>query len=501
MQESDKLDLSSRKELDKLKNLTSYIPGVIYQYRYHPDGTSYFPYASENIYKIYEVNPDEVKKDASLVFSRIHPEDLNRVSENIRFSFENLTEWEETFRVNLPKQGLKWLNGSSKPEKLKDGSVLWHGYVKDITDKVKIEEKLKETQLRWQYALEGAEDGVWDWNLKSNHVFFSKNWKAMLGYEEHEIKNHVDEWSKLVHPDDLDNAETDIKEYLEGKTKQYNNIHRLRCKSGNYKWILDRGKILERDQEGNPTRFIGTHTDITERKEIERELLIKNKDLEQFNYIASHDLQEPLNSILSFAKLLERDRDNLSDIGKKSVEVISNSASRMKGFIISLLELSRIGKHSEMELINIPESIKTLNEDLSNLLEETKATVSYVGKDITIKAYKYELFKLFQNLVTNAIKYVAKEVKPKVIIGVEEQIDRYIFSVKDNGIGIEEKYFEKIFEAFKRLHSNTKNYSGTGIGLAYCKRIVELHKGEIWLESEVGKGSTFYFSIPKLDYS
>ncbi len=488
---------SFKKELDKFKNLTDHVPGVIYQYRYHPDGSSYFPFASKNIYRIYEVTPDEVKNDALIAFSRIHPEDQNRVSESIRFSFENLTNWEDTFRVILPKQGLKWLNGNSKPEKLKDGSVIWHGYIKDITDKVKIEEKLKETQLRWQYALEGAEDGVWDWNLKSNHVFFSKNWKGMLDFEEHEIENHVDGWSKLVHPDDLKQVETDIKNYLDGKTDYYKNIHRLRCKSGNYKWILGRGKILERDAEGNPTRFIGTHTDISDRIEIERELELKNKELEQFNYIASHDLQEPLNSILSFAKLLERDRDNLSDIGKKSVDVISSSASRMKSFIVSLLELSRIGKQTQMDWVNISESISNVKEDLSSLISDKEATVLYLGEDLTIKAYKHELSKLFQNLIANAIKYTEKGVKPNVKINVKEKIDKYIFSVKDNGIGIQEKYFEKIFEAFKRLHSNTNEYSGTGIGLAYCKKIVELHKGEIWLESEVGKGSTFYFSIPK----
>ena len=131
----------------------------------------------------------------------------------------------------------------------------------------------------WIYALEGNRDGVWDWNLITNSVFFSRRWKEMLGYEENEISHHLSEWDTRVHPDDKEAAYADIKKHLEGKTDHYENVHRLKCKNGSYKWILDRGKILGWTEEGKPLRFVGTHTDITLQKEAEFEHLRLIEDL------------------------------------------------------------------------------------------------------------------------------------------------------------------------------------------------------------------------------
>jgi diguanylate cyclase (GGDEF)-like protein/PAS domain S-box-containing protein len=129
--------------------------------------------------------------------------------------------------------------------------------------------RLAHSEQRWQFALEGARDGVWDWNLVTNEVFFSRQWKAMLGHEEHEISHALEEWDKRVHPDDKAGAYADIQKHLQGETPYYQNEHRLRCKDGKYKWILDRGMIVSRDADGKPTRMIGTHTDITDHKQAE----------------------------------------------------------------------------------------------------------------------------------------------------------------------------------------------------------------------------------------
>lgn len=225
-------------------------------------------------------------------------------------------------------------------------------------------------------------------------------------------------------------------------------------------------------------------------------LKAKNKELEQFNYITSHDLQEPLNSIISFSNLLKASEDKLDDIGVKSIEVIIRLSNRMKNFITSLLEYSRIGRNKEKSLINIKELLKNLQIDLHSLIKKEDATINYIGADLTLTAIETEMIRLFQNLITNAIKYHQQRIKPIVIIDSKEQADEYKFSVEDNGIGIDEQYFDKIFEVFQRLHTRDKYY-GTGIGLSYCKKIVEIHNGKIWLDSEVGKGTTFYFTISK----
>ena len=188
--------------------------------------------------------------------------------------------------------------------------------------------------------------------------------------------------------------------------------------------------------------------------------------------------------------------DSLSDVGKRSVEVITKSAMRMKEFAISLLEFSKIGTNKERSITSIIELIDELKEDLHHLITHKNAEVIYKGDEFVFNVFKQDLLKLFQNLIINGIKYTEKDVKPVIIIVGKEKLDHYIFSVKDNGIGIAEEHFDKIFEVFQRLHTRDQ-YSGTGIGLSYCKKVVDLHNGDIWLESKMGEGSTFYFKIPK----
>lgn len=228
------------------------------------------------------------------------------------------------------------------------------------------------------------------------------------------------------------------------------------------------------------------------------ELVKKQKELEQFSYITSHDLQEPLNSIVAFSKLLQHSKEKLDESDQKIIEYIAELADRMKSFITSLLEYSQIGRQTEIKNVNIKQLVENLRLNLHSLIEKEEASINFIGKDLTIHGFEEDLTKLFQNLIINAIKYKKKDEKPIVIIDAQEHEKEYLFSVKDNGIGIEEEYFEKIFEIFQRLHTRDK-YGGTGIGLSYCKKIVELHDGKIWLNSEVDKGTTFYFTIPKIN--
>ncbi len=359
-----------------------------------------------------------------------------------------------------------------------------------------IYKKLFESEQRWKFALEGAKDGLWDWNLKTNEVFFSTQWKAMLGFEEDEIKGSLDEWSNRVHPEDLQSCYDDIQKHLDKEEEIYSNIHRVKCKDGSYIWVLDRGKVVEFDENGAAVRMVGTHTDLTERMETERILNNRNKELEQFSYITSHDLQEPLNSIISFTRLLDLEKDKMSAVGQKSIEIISSSAYRMKEFIVSLLEYSKIGKEKEKTKVDLIQVIADLKTDLYHLIEQKGAVVEYIGNAMEISVFKQDFIKLLQNLIVNGIKYSVQGKRPHIIITAEESDFSINLSVKDNGIGIAKDHFEKIFEVFQRLHTRDQ-YTGTGIGLSYCKKVVELHKGEIWLDSELGKGTTFNIKLSK----
>ncbi len=232
------------------------------------------------------------------------------------------------------------------------------------------------------------------------------------------------------------------------------------------------------------------------------ELEAKNKELEQFAYIASHDLQEPLNTISSFIGLIAEDYgDSFDEVGKESLAFISDASKRMKNLIDALLEYSRLGRSREYKNVDCNIVLQELQDDLKKIIEETNANIT-IGKLPVVKGSEIELRLLFQNLISNAIKFRDAKTIPKIDISCtkrgnsKEKVNSFWqFSVKDNGIGIPEEHKERIFAIFQRLHSRDQ-YQGTGIGLAHCKKIVESHGGEIWLESKEGKGSTFHFTIP-----
>lgn len=232
------------------------------------------------------------------------------------------------------------------------------------------------------------------------------------------------------------------------------------------------------------------------------ELRQKNEDLEQFAYIASHDLQEPLNTISSFIGLIKNDyKEHFDDIGKQSLDFIEDASTRMTKLIEVLLEYSRIGKGRIFTPVNCDQLMQDLEKDISLLIKQKQATILYTNMP-TVSGSEIELRLLFQNLVTNALKFCPNDRLPLLKIDVikttsteDPNEEVWQFSFKDNGIGIEKEHQERIFSIFQRLHTS-EEYDGTGIGLAHCKKIVAIHRGEIWLDSAVNVGSTFYFTIP-----
>lgn len=242
--------------------------------------------------------------------------------------------------------------------------------------------------------------------------------------------------------------------------------------------------------------------DITERKKNEeairsyaRQIEEKNKELEEFTNVASHDLREPLNSIISLTELLiQRKSNQLDEDGIKMLDYIGKSSSRMTELIMGLLDYARLGNSKELVLTDLNELLMTVLLDLDSSVKASNAEVR-VGEMPVINVYAMEFRLLFQNLISNAIKYRKPDVAPRISVSAQQVKNGWEFAVSDNGIGIPEGQKEKVFNLFHRAHRRSQ-YEGTGIGLAHCRKITELHRGRIWVESELGKGSTFYFFIP-----
>lgn len=233
----------------------------------------------------------------------------------------------------------------------------------------------------------------------------------------------------------------------------------------------------------------------TELRETQIELE-KSRVKEQFAYIASHDLQEPVRTIISLAELLQkRHVDTLDADGKQIIQFVKDSGNRMTQLIKGLLDYSRLGKNQEYEKVDLNELLDTIVRDLNAQIVDKNAEIQFSNMP-TIFGFRLDLHSIFQNLVSNAIKFSKLSEASKIEISYSEDVKYWFFNVKDNGIGMELKDREKVFQIFQRLHNRSK-FDGVGIGLAHCKRIAEIHRGSISVESEIGVGSDFQFSISK----
>jgi PAS domain S-box-containing protein len=245
--------------------------------------------------------------------------------------------------------------------------------------------------------------------------------------------------------------------------------------------------------------------DITERKRAEEtqnlyssELKQKNIELEQFAYVVSHDLQEPLRTVSGFVDLLRKHyKGKEDDISGRYINFITEASQRMRNLVKDLLDYSRLGRERKLEHIDTNQVVKDVLSDLAIAIRESHAEIHADALPI-ITGYRTEIKQLFQNLISNSLKFRKQNDDPIIIITAEENRDSWKFTIRDNGIGIHKRHWDRIFVIFQRLHLKNE-YEGTGIGLAHCKKIVELHEGKIWLESQPRKGADFFFTIRKLE--
>jgi two-component system CheB/CheR fusion protein len=377
----------------------------------------------------------------------------------------------------------------------KDGKLShFIGSWRDVSDIQEAEEKYAYQNIAFEQVLESTMAGYWDWLIQEGTEYMSPSFKKMFGYEDDEIENVPEAWQELIHPEDLPNVLKIFNKHLYSKLSEPFDIEvRYYHKDGSVVWVWCKGRIIEWDGD-TPIRMVGSHVNITHLKNIQQRLRESNKALERFAYIASHDLQEPLRTINDFIELLKEDyQSKLDENANTYMGFISEASNRMGQLVKGVLAYSRIGATGENTLVDLNKVFENVKKDLR--LKILDRSVVFNSK-VLPKVYgnEYELHSLFLNLIGNAIKFVPPEVHPVIDLKSRKEGTTYLIAITDNGIGIAKRYQEQIFDIFKRLH-NSDTYEGTGIGLAHCKRIVGLHGGDIWVDSELGKGSTFNFTL------
>lgn len=256
----------------KFQMLTLGLPGVIYEFEEQTDGSARFKYISQGCNEMFGFSPEEIMKDASLLNKLIHPNDLEGF---LRTSGDSSSEWQWEGRI-LVEGKERWIEGKSSPTRQKDGSIIRYGLLLDITEKKEVEKRYKISEERLQLALQGAELGLWEWDLKDKKTIFNKAWAAKYGYDHHELELQFDDWGKLIHPEDLPFVKAKLTEHLKGESEYFEAEYRFRTKGGSYRWILDKGRAVQKDDNGKVTKASGTYLDINEKKS--SQLLIQRNE-------------------------------------------------------------------------------------------------------------------------------------------------------------------------------------------------------------------------------
>ena len=431
-----------------------------------------------------------------------HPDDADVINQQRARLYSGEIEAVRVEKRYLRKdRAVVWVAFTMVLERAADGTPQYEIAVyDDITARKTAEAALREGEERFRRTFELAGAGLAQVSLDGRFMRVNPRVCEIMGYSEQELIGRV--VKDLSHPDDRDLADGERARVLAGELESARVEKRYVRKDGSVVWA---GLViaLERGADGRPLHAISVLDDITERKHAEaalheahEELKRSNSELEQFAYVASHDLQEPLRMVSSYTQLLgRRYGEKLDDDAREFMAYIVDAAARMKQLIEDLLAYSRVGtKGKDFRPVDVHKPLARAIGNLKAAIDESGATVTHDALP-TLPADEVQLAQLFQNLMGNALKF-RSATQPRIHVGVSEKGGFFEFQVRDNGIGIEPQYFERIFMVFQRLHHKGE-YPGTGIGLAICKKVVERHGGHIRVESSPGAGSAFIFTLPK----
>jgi len=489
-------------DLNKLyESLIKQLPNIIFQIRVSSKKEIAVDFLSKPVEFLNEFSINEFLEDSyKLSNYKIYEPDLKVFLDSYEKALSSAEKWEIDFRLLMPESGYKWIRIDATPKKNGNDEVVFYGLISDITVVKEQEIRLKVADERYHFAVQASDRGVWDWDLTTNKVYYSSESMKILELTESDLVAAPEEWDERVHPEDRQEYYGNINLHFDNKIPFYETCHRVLC-NGKYKWILDRGKVIERDNDGKPLRIVGTHTDISVQKEKEIELAkmleivnTQNNKLLNFAHIVSHNLRTHSGNIKSLLDLhkeaLLTNEDTLSNIQIVSDELFST--------IENLNDLVSIyaEKENNMQSLKVNSFIDKVLDVLNESIKLKGIQVlNYVPSATEVFCLPAYLESIMLNLVTNAIKYSDTSKDSKIIFTTEVNDDFVVLNVKDNGLGIDlEKHKDSIFGLYQTFH---KNNDARGVGLYLTKNQIENMGGKIEVESTPNFGTTFKIYFKK----
>jgi len=401
--------------------------------------------------------------------------------------------------------------------------------VRDITDQLRAEQRLRDSERRIALALEASGGALFDWDVGSGEVYLSESWSVMLGGDSRETLTTFPELARLLHPDDQEAQRKATVALLKTGSTPLHTEFRVRNLRGDWIWIESRGSVTERGSDGRALRIRGTNVDIGARKQVEvalreRDALLReseieirklnaglerrverrtqalaaaNRELESFSYSVSHDLRAPLRTIDGFSQIvLDEYAPKLDATGRGYLERVREGSQHMAKLIDDLLELARVTRRElQIRACNLTAAVGEMVRELRNADPGRNVRLK-IADEMQVIADPGLLRIVLDNLLRNAWKFTSRQAETHIEVGCSTTGAEPVYFVRDNGVGFDMAYVGKLFGAFQRLHSDSE-FQGTGIGLALVQRVIRRHVGEVWAEAEPGHGATFYFTFPQ----
>lgn len=518
-------DLTERKQIEAareealklLQKVANRVPGMVYQYRLRSDGTTCFPYASEGIDEIYRVSPEEVVEDASQVLSILHPDDFKGVVISIQRSAQDLTPWRHEYRVKFKDGTVRWLFGNAMPEKEADGSVLWHGFVTDITERKANEEELR----KLSQAVEQSPESIVITNVAAEIEYVNQAFVAATGYSRDEV---IGKNPKVLHSGKTP-KETHVAMWAElsqGRPWKGEFINRRKDGSEYTEFAII---TPLRQADGHITNYVAVKEDISEKKRIGIELdqhrnhlqgLVDSRTIEltqareqaeaanqaKSTFLAnmSHEIRTPMNAIIGLTHLLRRAGATPQQVER--LDKIDGAGRHLLAIINDILDLSKI-EAGRLQLENTSFHLSSILENIDSIIGETahnkglRIVIDSGSVPQLLRGDPTRLRQALLNYAANAVKFTDKGLIVLRAKLIEENGDDLLvhFEVQDTGIGISPDKVAKLFQVFEQADSTiTRKYGGTGLGLAITRRLANMMGGEVGVDSKPGAGSTFWFT-------